>query len=119
MVRLTAFKTAEGRPSSPKADSIPANTRSRWWAGSAACRPANEGLGYFEGLRDAGQFPVEHASEGEQIVALVPQRDAHWVNAPRILWLETLQFIGDEVEQLSPRRQLRSGQRQNVVAQPS
>jgi thioesterase domain-containing protein/acyl carrier protein len=43
-------------------------------------------------------------------------RDAHRADAPRILWLETLQFIGDEVKQLPPCGQVRSSQRQNVVA---
>ena len=57
------------------------------------------------GPRDTGQLRVEHAGEGEQIVALVPQRDAHQPDAPRILRLEALQFIGDEVEQLLPRGQ--------------
>jgi hypothetical protein len=55
---------------------------------------AHEGLRDLEGLRDGGQFLVEHAGEGEQIIALVAQRDAHRADAPRILWLETLQFIG-------------------------
>ena len=39
------------------------------------------------GSRDAGQFLVEHASEGEQVVTLVPQRDAHRANAPQVLRL--------------------------------
>jgi hypothetical protein len=79
---------------------------------------AHERLRDVEDLRDGGQFLVEHAGESEQIVALVSQRDAHRADAPCILRLETLQFIGDEVKQLSPCAQVRSGQRQNVVAQP-
>ena len=79
---------------------------------------AHEGLRYLEVPRDGGQFLVEHAGEGEQIVALIPPRDAHRADAPRILRLEAFQFIGDEVEQFSPRGQVRTGQRQNVVAQP-
>jgi len=76
------------------------------------------GLGDLEGPRDAGQFLVEHAGEGEQIIALIPQRDAHRVDTPDILGFETRQFIGNKVEQLPPHGQVRSGQRQNVVAQP-
>ena len=73
----------------------------------------------LQGPRDAGQLVVERAGEGEQVVALVAQRDAHRADAPRILRLEALQFIGDEVEQRLPRGQVRTGQRQNVAAQPS
>jgi hypothetical protein len=68
---------------------------------------AHEALGYLEAPRDGGL-----------IIALVAQRDTHRADAPRILWLETLQFIGDEVEQRPPRGPVRTGQRQNVVAQP-
>ena len=57
---------------------------------------AHEGQRDLEGLRDAGQLGVEHAGEGEQIVALVAQRNAHRADALRILRLEALQFIGDD-----------------------
>ena len=76
------------------------------------------GLGDLKGPRDGGQFLVEHAGEGEQIIALVAQRDAHRADTADIPGLQTLQFIGDKIEQLPPRDQVRSGQRQNVVAQP-
>ena len=66
---------------------------------------AHEGLGDDVGLRDGGQFLVEHAGEGEQIITLVPQRDAHRADTPHILRLQTRQFIDDEVEQLLPRGQ--------------
>jgi hypothetical protein len=42
---------------------------------------AHEGRRYFEGPRDAGLLLVERAGEGEQIVALAPQRDAHRADA--------------------------------------
>jgi hypothetical protein len=70
---------------------------------------AYEGVRHFEAPGDAGQLLVKHAGEGEQIVALVPQCDAHRADAPRILRLEALQFIGDEVEQPLPRGQVRTG----------
>ena len=70
------------------------------------------------GARDAGQLGVEHAGEGEQVIALVLQRDAHRADASRVLGLAGHQLCDDEIEQLSPRRQVRAGQSQNVVAQP-
>ena len=79
---------------------------------------AHEGLGDGVGARDAGQFGIEHAGEGEQVVALVLQGDAHRTDASRVLGLAGHQFRDDEVEQLPPRRQVRAGQGQNVVAQP-
>ena len=70
------------------------------------------------GARDAGQFGIEHAGEGEQVVALVLQGDAHRADAPRFLALAGHQLRDNEVEQLPPRRQVRAGQGQDVVAQP-
>jgi hypothetical protein len=35
----------------------------------------------------AASFGIEHAGEGEQVVALVLQRDAHRADAPRVLGL--------------------------------
>src|SRR3954463_2107268 len=56
--------------------------------------------------------------EGEQVVALVLQRDAHRANASGVLGLTALQFRDDEVKQHLPSSRARSGQRQNVMAQP-
>jgi len=70
------------------------------------------------GLRDRGQLVVEHAGEGEQVVALVLQGDADQADAPWILGLASCQLLDDEVEQLPPRCQVRAGQGQNVMAQP-
>jgi hypothetical protein len=70
------------------------------------------------GARDGGQLGVEQAGEGEQVVTLVLQGDAHRTDASRVLALAGGQFRDYEVEQLSPRRQVRAGQGQNVVAQP-
>ncbi len=78
----------------------------------------HEGLGDGVGARDDGQLGVEHAGEGEQVVALVLQRDTHRADASRVLGLAGQQLRDDEVEQLSPRRQVRAGQGQNVAAQP-
>ena len=66
---------------------------------------------------DDGQFLIEHAGEGEQVVALVRRRDAHRANASFIRRLTAVQFRDDEVEQHLPYDQSRSGQRQNVMAQ--
>ncbi len=52
------------------------------------------------------------------MVALVLQRDAHPADASRVLGLAGREFRDDEVEQVSPRRQGRTGQGQNIVAQP-
>jgi hypothetical protein len=54
------------------------------------------------GLRDTGQLLIEHAGEGEQIVALVLQRHAHRTKTSHILGFATHQFLDDEVEQRSP-----------------
>ncbi len=70
------------------------------------------------GARDRGQLVVEHAGEGEQLVALVLQRDADRADAPWVLGLVGREFLDDKVEQLPPRRQDWSGQGQNVMAQP-
>jgi hypothetical protein len=78
----------------------------------------HEGLGDGVVARDASQLSVEHAGEGEQVVALVLQRDAHRADASRILGLAGHQLRDDEVEQLPPRRQIRAGEDQNVMTQP-
>jgi len=70
------------------------------------------------GGRDRGQLGIEHADQGEQVIALVLQRGTHRANASRVLALADDQFRDDEVEQFLPRRQRRSGKGQNVVAQP-
>ena len=67
--------------------------------------------------RDVGQFSIEHTGEGEQIVALILQRDADRADTPCILRLPARQFRDDEIEQRSPRGQVRPGQCQNVMAQ--
>jgi hypothetical protein len=67
---------------------------------------------------DGNQFVVKNTGEGEQIVALVLQRDAHRANPSCIFGLAARQFRDDEIEQHLPCRQGRTGQRQNVVAQP-
>ena len=74
--------------------------------------------GSRDGARDASRRGVEHTGEGEQVIALVLQRDAHRVDASRVLGLAGHQLRDDEVEQLPPRRQVRASQGQNVVAQP-
>ena len=79
---------------------------------------AHEGLGDSVGARDASQRGVEHTGEGEQVIALVLQHDTHRADASRVLGLAGQQLRDDEVEQLSPRRQVWAGQGQNVVAQP-
>ncbi len=49
--------------------------------------------------RDRGQLVVEHPGEGEQVVALVPQRDAHRADASRIPKFAARPLLDDEVEQ--------------------
>ena len=75
----------------------------------------HQGLGDSVAARDGGQIGVEHAGEGEQVVALVLQRDAHRTDASRVLGLAGYQLRDDEVEQLSPRRQVRTGIGDGVV----
>jgi hypothetical protein len=70
------------------------------------------------GLRDVGQLRIEHAGEGEQVVALVPQGDAQRANAPHILRFALYQFLNDKVEQFLSGGPRRTGQCQDVVAQP-
>jgi hypothetical protein len=64
-------------------------------------------------LRDVGQLGIEHAGEGEQVVALVLQGDPHRANAPWVLVLAGGELGDDEVEQLSPRCQVWLWQGQN------
>ena len=77
-----------------------------------------KGFGDGVGARDRGQLAIEHAGEGEQVVALVLQRDPHRADVSCIPGLALRQLLDDEVEQLSPRGKRRSGQGENVVAQP-
>ena len=81
-------------------------------------RLTREGLGDGVGACDAGQFAVEQAGEGEQVVALVLQGDTHWADASRVVGFTDHQLCDDEVEQLSPGRQAWAGQGEDVVAQP-
>jgi len=55
-------------------------------------RLTHQGLGDGVGLRDIGQFLVEHAGEGEQVVALVLQRDPHRAEAS-VIFQSRLQHI--------------------------
>src|SRR5476649_2199724 len=68
--------------------------------------------------RDRGELVVEHAGEREQVVALILQRHANRADASRIIRLAPLHLGGDKVEQVLSNLQARTGQRQNVVAQP-
>src|SRR3954447_15377131 len=70
------------------------------------------------GSRDGGQSFIEHTGKGEQIVALILQRDAYRADTSRILGLAARQFLDDKVEQRLARGQGRPGQCQNVMAQP-
>ena len=70
------------------------------------------------GVRNGGQLGVEHAGEGEQVVALVLQRDPHRADASHVLGLAGGELGDDEVEQRLPGGQDRPGQGQNVMAQP-
>jgi hypothetical protein len=47
----------------------------------------HQGFGDALALRDSGKFAIKHTGEGEQVVALVLQRDTHRADAPCILWL--------------------------------
>ena len=78
----------------------------------------HEGLGDGVGLRDRGQLGIEHAGEGEQVVALVLQRDPHRADASCIPGLALRQLLDDEVEQRLPGGQGWARKRQNVMAQP-
>ena len=78
----------------------------------------NNRTGQFVTPGDGGQFAVENTGEGEQIVALVLQCDAHRANPPCILRLTLRQFRDDEIEQNLPGRLGRTSQHQHVVAQP-
>ena len=77
-----------------------------------------EGVGDGVGACDSGQLGVEHTGEGEQSIALVLQRHPHRAEASCVLVLADREFGDNEVEQLSPGRQVRAGQGENVVAQP-
>ena|GEM_PF-5646836 len=68
--------------------------------------------------RDRGQLVVERAGEREQLVALILQRHAYRADASRIIRAAPLHLGGDKVELVLSNLQARTGQRQNVVAQP-
>ena len=70
------------------------------------------------GVCDGGQLGIEHAGEGEQVVALVLQRDTHWADASGMPGLALRQLLDEEVEQRLPGGQGWAGQGQNVMAQP-
>jgi len=57
--------------------SLPIRRRGAGQAVQQACL-THEGFGDGVGLRDVGQFRIEHAGEGEQVVALVLRRDPAW-----------------------------------------
>ena len=78
----------------------------------------HERLGDGMSACDGRQLDIEQAGEGEQVVTLVLQGDAHRADASRVLSLPDHQLGDDEVEQLSPGLQVRTGQCQDVVAQP-
>jgi hypothetical protein len=61
-------------------------------------RLAHERLGDGVGVCDGGKLDIEHAGEGEQVVALVLQGDAHRADASRVLGLAGRQFRDDEVD---------------------
>ena len=81
-------------------------------------RLPHQGLGDGVGVRDLGQLGVEHAREGEQLVALVLQGNAHWADPSWVLALAGGEFGDKEVEQLLPGGQVRAGESQDVLAQP-
>ncbi len=81
-------------------------------------RLRHEGFGDGIGLRDVGQFRIEHASKGEQSIALVLQRDRHQADASCIPGLAVRQLLDDKVEQHLPGGQGWARERQNVMAQP-
>ncbi len=69
----------------------------------------HEGLRDGVSVRDRGQLVVKRAGEGEQVIALVLQRDAHRAEVSWVLGLAGGKLLDDEVEQLSPRCQGRAG----------
>ena len=89
--------------------------RARWWAREQQAHLAHQRLGDGEGARDHGQPDIEHASKGEQVVALVLKGDAHRANASCVLGLAGGEFGDDEVEQLAPGGQVWAGESQNVA----
>ena len=76
-----------------------------------------QGLGDGVGVRDAGQLGVEHAREGEQLVALALQRNAHRADPSRVLVLAGGELGDEKVEQLPPGGQVRASESQDVLAQ--
>jgi hypothetical protein len=68
--------------------------------------------------RDGGQLVIEHADEGEQVVALVLQGHAHLADARRIFRLTLMQFIDERVEQRMTGCQISARQCQDVALQP-
>src|SRR5471032_2402333 len=80
--------------------------------------PCSQRFRQYMDARDRGQLVVEHAGEREQVVALILQRHAYRADASRIIRLAPLHLGGDKIEQVLSNLQARTGQRQNVVAQP-
>lgn len=79
---------------------------------------AHQIVGDARGLRDPGEFRIEHVGERQQVITLVLQRDAHRADAARILRLADGELLDDEVEQRLPRGEGRPRQRQEVMAEP-
>ena len=61
---------------------------------------------------------VKHVGEGEQVIALVLQGDAHRADAAWIFRLALVKFIDNKVVQLAAGRQIGPRQRQDVTLQP-
>src|SRR3954466_16130530 len=64
------------------------------------------------------QIGVEHVGKGEQAGTLVLQRHPHRADASRVVRLAGGKLGDEEIEQLAPGGQVRTGESQNVVAQP-
>ena len=65
----------------------------------------HQGFGDGMGLCDGGKFRIEHAAEGEQVVALVLQCDAQRANALWILRLAVVRAKPDQIGfAVQPRR---------------
>ena len=71
------------------------------------------------GARDCSQLVVEHAGEREQVVALILQRDAYRADATRIDRFAPAKLCDDEIENLVADVQAWTGQREDVVGEPS
>ena len=110
-MELAAHRRAKPVPS------LPVCGRVTGQAVQQACF-THEESGDGVGVRDGGQLGIEHAGEGEQVVALFLQGDLRRVDASEIRRLAQHQLRDKEVEQCLPRGRGWSGQRKNVMAQP-